>query len=115
MSIFDPANLRSYCGSSDLSRIMQFAGECNLLTDLCCSLHLGDVGHYLSNELAGRDPAPYCFVYESNGRLEALILFYAIRSSAWGLLVHPHRRDAVLEATLVAWAEQHLRHLLTVS
>jgi mycothiol synthase len=115
MSIFDPANLRSYSGSSDLSRIMQFAGECNLLTDWCCSLHPGDVGHFLSSELAGRDPAPYCFVYESNGNLEALILFYAIRSSAWGLLVHPYRRDAVLEATLVAWAEQHLRHLLIVS
>ena len=32
-----------------------------------------------------------------------------------GLLIHPHRRDAALEASLVAWAEQHLRQLLTVS
>ena len=94
---------------------MRFAGECNLLADWCCSLHPGDVGHFLSNELAGRDPTPYCFVYESNGRLEALILFHAIRSSSWGLLVHPHRRDAGLETALVAWAEGHLRHLLTVS
>ena len=31
--MFDPANLRSYSGSSDGSRMMQFAGECNLLTD----------------------------------------------------------------------------------
>jgi GNAT superfamily N-acetyltransferase len=115
MSIFDPANLRSYGGSSDVSRIMQFAGECNLLTDWCCSLHPGDVGHFLSNGMAGRDPAPYCFVYESNGSLDGLILLDAIRSSSWGLLVHPHRRDAVLEATLVVWAEQHLRHLLTES
>ena len=113
--MFDPANLRSYSGSSDLSRVMQFAGECNLLTDWCCSLHPGDVGHFLSNGLAGRDPAPYCFVYEANGSLEALLLFYAIRSSAWGLLVHPQRRDAVVEASLVAWAEQHLRQLLTAS
>jgi mycothiol synthase len=115
VSMFDPANLRSYRGSSDVSRIMQFAGECNLLTDWCCSLHPGDVGHFLSNQMAGRDPAPYCFVYESNGSIEALILLYAIRSSSWVLLVHPHRRDAVLEATLAAWAEQHLRHLLTES
>jgi mycothiol synthase len=115
MSIFDPANLRSCNGSSDVSRMMQFAGECNLLTDWCCSLHSGDVGHFLSNGMAGRDTAPYCYIYESNGRLEALLLFDAIRSSSWGLLVHPHRRDAVLEATLVEWAEQHLRHLLTVS
>ena len=113
--MFDPANLRSYSGSSDVSRMMQFAGECNLFTDWCCSLHPGDVGHFLSNHLAGRDPAPYCFVYESNGSLEALLLLYAIRSSSWGLLVHPHQRDAALEAALVAWAEGHLRHLLTVS
>src|SRR5215469_14055800 len=115
MSIFDPANLRSYSGSSDVSRIVQFAGECNLLADWCCSLHPGDVGHFLSNGMAGRDPAPYCFVYESNDSLEALLLFDAIRSSSWGLLVHPHQRDAVFEATLVAWAEQHLRQLLTES
>ncbi len=115
MPMFDPANLRSYSGSSDVSMIMQFAGECNLLTDLCCSLHPGDVGHFLSNHLAGRDPAPYCFVYEASGSIDALLLFSAIRSSSWGLLVHPHRRDAALEAMLVAWAEQHLRHLLTES
>ena len=115
MTIFDPVNLRSYRGTSDVPRIMQFAGECNLLADFCCSLHPGDVGHFLSSEMAGRDPAPYCFVYESNGRIEALILFSAIRSSSWGLLIHPHRRDPELEATLIAWAEQHLRHLLTVS
>lgn len=113
--MFDPANLRSYSGSSDLSRIMHFAGECNKLADFCCSLHPGDVGHFLSNGLAGRDPAPYCFIYESNGNLEALVLFHAIRSSSWGLLVHPHRRDAPLETALVAWAEHHLRHLLTAT
>ncbi len=115
MSIFDPTNLRSYNGSSDLSRILQFVGECNLLTDFCCSLHPGDVGHFLSNQVAGHDPAPYCFVYESNGELEALFLFYAIRSSSWAMLVHPRRRTAELEAALVEWAEQRLRHLLTVS
>src|SRR5215472_9670289 len=115
MSTFDPANFRSYSRSSDLSRIMHFTGECNLLANWCCSLHPGDVGHFLSNGLAGRDPAPYCYVYESNGSLDALLLFSAIRSSSWGLLVHPHRRDAVLEDSLVTWAEQHLRHLLTLS
>ena len=115
MSSFDPTNLRSYNGSSDLSRIMQFAGECNAFTDLCCSLHPGDIGHFLSNQVAGHDPARYCFVYEANDDLEALILFYAIRSSSWALLVHPHRRKAILEAALVAWTEQHLRHLLTVN
>jgi GNAT superfamily N-acetyltransferase len=115
MSIFDPTNLRSYNGSSDLSRILQFAGECNVLTDFCCSLHPGDVGHFLSNQMAGHDPAPYCFVYETNGELEALFLFYAIRSSSWAMLVHPHRRNPQFEAALVEWAEQHLRHLLSVN
>jgi mycothiol synthase len=115
MSMFDPANLRSNSGSGDVSRIMQFVGECNLLIDGCCSLHPGDVGHVLSNGMAGHDPAPYCFVYEPNGSLEALFLFSAIRHSSWGLLVHPHRRDGVFEAALVAWAEEHLRHLLTVN
>jgi mycothiol synthase len=115
MSIFDPAHLRSYSGASDGSRILQFTGECNLLTDWCCSLHPGDVGHFLSNHLAGRDPAPYCFLYESNGNIEALILLSAIRSSSWGLLVHPHQRDTIMETALIAWAEQQLRHLLTMS
>jgi mycothiol synthase len=115
MSIFDPTNLRPYNGSSDLSRILRFVGECNLLTDFCCSLHPGDVGHFLSNQMAGHDPSPYCFVYESNAEIEALFLFYAIRSSSWALLVHPHRRTAEFEAALVEWADQHLRHLLTMS
>lgn len=114
-SMFDPAHLRPYSGPGDVSRMLRFAGECNLLADWCCSLHPGDVGHFLSNALAGRDPAPYCFVYESNGRLDALLLLHAIRSSSWGLLLHPHRRDAGLETALVAWAEQHLRQLLTAS
>ncbi|MBA3826391.1 MAG: GNAT family N-acetyltransferase [Ktedonobacterales bacterium] len=78
-------------------------------------MHPGDVGHFLSNHMAGRDPAPYCLLYESNGNLEALLLFSAFRSSSWGLLVHPHQRDAGFEAALVEWAEQHLRQLLTVS
>ena len=115
MSIFDPANLQSYSESSDLSRIMRFVGECNRLADLCCSLHPGDVGHFLSNQVAGHNPAPYCFLYESNAGLEALLLFYAIRSSSWALLVHPQHRDTEVEVGLVAWAEQHLRHLLTAS
>src|SRR5579863_176576 len=112
MTIFDPARLRSCSGSSDVSRIMRFAGECTLLTDWCCSLHPGDVGHFLSNGLAGCDPAPYCYVYASNGSVEALLLFSAMRSSSWGLLVHPHWRDAESESALISWAEQHLRHLL---
>jgi ribosomal protein S18 acetylase RimI-like enzyme len=115
MSIFDPTNLRSYKGSGDLSWILQFVGECNVLTDFCCSLHPGDVGHFLSNQMAGHDPAPYCFVYESNGEIEALFLFYALRSSSWALLVHPQRRSAAFEAALVEWADQHLRHLLSVN
>ncbi|HEX2915680.1 MAG TPA: GNAT family N-acetyltransferase [Chloroflexia bacterium] len=115
MSIFDPTNLRSYNGFSDLSRILQFVGECNRLTDFCCSLHPGDVGHFLSNQVAGHDPAPYCFVYELSGEIEALFLFYAVRSSSWAMLVHPHRRTAEFEAALVEWAEQHLRHLLNVN
>jgi mycothiol synthase len=115
MSVFDPTKLRSLNGASDLSRILQFAGECNVLTDFCCSLHPGDVAHFLSNQLAGNDPAPYCFVYESNDELEALFLFYAIRSSSWAMLVHPDRRSAEFEAALVEWAEQHLRNLLSES
>ena len=115
MSVFDPANLRAYSGPDDVSRILRFVGECNQLADFCCSMHPGDFGHFLSNELAGRDPAPYCFVYEANGSLEALIVLHAPRSSAWGLLVHPHHRDAGLEAALVAWAEERLRQLLTAS
>lgn len=115
MSVFDLANLRSYRASSDLSRILQFAGECNRLTDLCCSLHPGDVGHFLSNAMAGRDPAPFCFVYESDGAIEALLLFHAVRASSWGLIVHPERRDAAREAALIGWAEQHLRDLLNAN
>ncbi len=115
MTIFDPARLRPYSGPDDVPRMLQFAGECNRLTDLCCSLHPGDIGHFLSNGMAGRDPAPYCFVYEVNGTIDALILLQALRSSSWGLLMHPRRRDTVLEVALVTWAEQHLRDLLTVN
>lgn len=113
MTNFDTRCLHSYQGSDELPKILQFVGECNALADFCGYLHPGDICHFLSNTLRGRDPGKHFQVYENfNGQILALVLLYPARFSAYDVLIHPHYRATELESALIAESEQQTRALL---
>src|SRR5262249_9130621 len=93
--------------TSDLSNILQFVGECHMLTD-SCGYHTGDVCHFFSNTLRGLPPELYTYLYEDVGQLLGLVLLYPPEYKAYSVLVHPHHRGGELEAGLLAWTEHEL-------
>lgn len=91
--------------------MLRFVGDCNALTDSCGYLHVGDVAHFLSNTLRGRDPAPYVRLYHgATGELAAVLLLHPYRapSSSYELMIHPVSRSSELEAALITEAERLL-------
>ena len=113
MTNFDTRHLHPYQGIVELPKILQFVGECNVLANYCAGLHSGDICHFLSNTLRGRDLEKHFHVYEdANGRILGIVLLKPARLSGYHLLVHPHYRGSELEAKLIAWSEQQTRSLL---
>lgn len=110
---FDTQRLHPYHGSDELPKILQFVGECNVLADFCGCLHPGDICHFLSNTMRGRDQEKHFYIYEdSGGRILGIVLLYPARYSAFDVLVHPRYRGSELESALIAWGEQLTRTLL---
>jgi len=98
---------RPYRGADELAKILHFVGECNVLADFCVSAHPGDVLHFMSNSLRGRDLERYFYLYEdSEEKLIALIMLYKPAFGGYDLLIHPAYRDEQLEKWLVGWSEQ---------
>ena len=92
---------------------LQFVGECNVLANYCTGLHAGDICHFLSNTLRGRDLEKHFHVYEdANGRILGTVLLYPARYGAYNVLIHPHYRGGQLETALIVWSEQQTRSLL---
>lgn len=113
MTNFDTRCLHPYQGSDELPKILRFVGESNLLADFCGYLHPGDICHFLSNTLRGRDLGKHFQVYENfDGQLLGLILLYPARLSAYDVLIHPYYRGSELESALITWGEQQTRALL---
>ncbi len=113
MTRFDTRHLHPYQGYDELPKILQFVGECNVLADYCGCLHPGDICHFLSNTLRGRDLEKQFYIYEdTDGQFLGLVLLYPARFSGFDVLVHPHYRGGELESTLIAWSEQQTRVLL---
>jgi ribosomal protein S18 acetylase RimI-like enzyme len=113
MTNFDTRHLHPYHGSDELPKILQFVGECNVLVGFCGCLHPGDICHFLSNTLRGRDLGKHFHVYEdSEGQLLGLVLLYPVRYSGFDVLVHPRYRGSELESALIVWGEQQTRALL---
>lgn len=113
MTSFDTNCLHPYHGSMGLPKIVQFVGECNLFANFCGCLHPGDICHFLSNTLRGRDLEKHFYVYEdAGGQVLGLVLLYPARYSAFDVLVHPHYRGSELESALIARGEQRVRALL---
>ena len=76
MIVFDTEKMRPY-RAADLDRLLRFVGECNRAPDAGAIRHPGDVIHFMSNSLRGRDLERHIFLYEEpDGRLRALVMLY---------------------------------------
>ena len=115
MTSFDLRQLHPYNGSFELPKILQFVGECNVLTNFCGCLHVGDICHYLSNSLRGRDLEQHFHVYEIDGQILGLVMLYSARHAGYSVLVHPRYRGQELESSLVTWGEQQTKKILQVA
>lgn len=113
MTDFDIRQLHPYKGSSELPKIVQFVGECNVLANFCGCLHPGDICHYLSNALRGRDLEQHFHIYEEvDGQILGTVMVYSARHSGYSVLVHPRYRGNELESFLVSWGEQQTQKIL---
>jgi ribosomal protein S18 acetylase RimI-like enzyme len=107
---------RPYRGPDELEKILHFVGECNVLADFCVCAHPGDVVHFMSNALRGRDIERYLYLYEdADQRLLALIMLYKPTYGGYDLLVHPAYREGELEKQVVDWSEQMQRQRIQES
>ena len=116
MTIFNTNRLHPYQGYDELPKILQFVGECNVLADYRGCLHPGDICHFLSNTLRGRDLEKQFYIYEdADGQVLGLVLLYPVRYNGFDVLVHPHYRGGELESALIAWGEQQTWAFLTLA
>jgi hypothetical protein len=107
---------RPYRGPDELAKILQFVGECNVMADFCVCAHPGDVVHFMSNALRGRDLERSLYLHEdAGGNLDALIMLYTPRFGGYDLLIHPASRDGGLEKSLVGWSERMQRERIQAS
>lgn len=91
----------------DLSAVLRFVGECYARTGGCGYLHPGDVAHFMSNGLRGRNLDRHIALYESpDGQLQAVMLIQPGLPASFDLMVAPEQRGGDLERELVAWVER---------
>ncbi|MBI1256917.1 MAG: GNAT family N-acetyltransferase [Chloroflexi bacterium] len=95
--------LRSY-QSQDLEGVLRFVGDCGAAADFCGCLHHGDVIHFMSNLVRGRDLDQHLHIYEADGAIQAIILLYPPRYGGFNIVVDPARRGGDLERMLLEWA-----------
>lgn len=106
MLFADAPHLRPY-RPEDLPAVLAFVGECYACTGGCGYLHPGDVTHFMSNGMRGRDLDRHIALYESpDGQLQAVILIHPGRPAAFDLMVAPDQRSGDLERELVVWVER---------
>jgi ribosomal protein S18 acetylase RimI-like enzyme len=107
MIVFDAEKMRPY-RAADLERLLRFVGECNRAPDAGAIRHPGDVIHFMSNSLRGRDLERRIFVYEeADGRLRALVMLYPGPTWNYDLLLDPDLRspdDDAFETAALVWA-----------
>jgi mycothiol synthase len=107
MIVFDAGKMRPY-QAADLDRLLRFVGECNRAPDAGAIRHPGDVIHFMSNSLRGRDLERHIFLYEeADGWLRALVMLYPGAMWYYELLFDPELRspdDDAFETAAVVWA-----------
>jgi ribosomal protein S18 acetylase RimI-like enzyme len=108
MTVFDAEHMRPY-RAADLDRLLRFVGECNLKPGMSPPPHPGDVVHFMSNTLRGRDLERHIFLHEeTDGRLRALALLYPWTPYSYELLVAPDlhgAEDRSFEEAAIAWTD----------
>ncbi len=108
MVVFDQGKMRPY-RAADLDWLLRFVGECNLAPDAGAIRHPGDVIHFMSNMLRGRDLERHIFLYEeSDGLLRALVMLFPGATWYYDPLLDPALRaaaDDAFEAAAITWAE----------
>jgi mycothiol synthase len=108
MIVFHAEKMRPY-RAADLDQLLRFVGECNLTPSADWPLHAGDVVHFMSNSLRGRDLERHIFLYEEgDGRFRAVSLLYPGDIHGYDVLVEPDLRGAEpsdFEAEVMAWAD----------
>jgi len=108
MTPFNPEQFRPY-RAVDLDRLLRFVGECNRTPGGDWPAHPGDIVHFMSNSLRGRDLERHIFLYEEpDGTLCALVMLYGGDPYGYELLVAPDLRGAEsgdFEAEAMAWAD----------
>jgi mycothiol synthase len=95
--------LRSY-QPEDLDRVLRFVGDCCAASDFCGCKHYGDVIHFMSNILRGRDVEHHLYISETGATIQAIILLYPPRFAGFDLMLSPSQRDGALERQLLEWA-----------
>ena len=107
MIVFDAGKIRPY-RAADLDELLRFVGECNRAPDAGAIRHPGDVIHFMSNSLRGRDLERHIFLYEeSGGLLRALVMLYPGATWYYELLLDPELRspdDDAFETAALVWA-----------
>jgi mycothiol synthase len=107
MIVFDAEKMRSY-HAADLDRLLRFVGKCNRAPDAGAIRHPGDVIHFMSNSLRGRDLERHIFLYEeSDGLLRALVMLYPGPTWNYDLLLDADLRspdDDAFETAALVWA-----------
>lgn len=92
--------------AEDLRRVLDFAGTCCAITDFESGFHPGDISHFISNTLRGRDPSQHVFFTEDGqGQINALVWVRPTRFAGFEVLIHPNQRGGDFEAQVVEWAE----------
>jgi ribosomal protein S18 acetylase RimI-like enzyme len=116
MTNFNIHQLQPFKGSFELPEILRFVGECNVLANFCGCFHPGDICHFLSNSLRGRDLEQHFYIYkEVDGQILGLAMVYSARHSGYNVLVHPRYRGQELESSLVTWGEQQTQKILQLA
>jgi mycothiol synthase len=79
------------CTPSDLPAILTLAGQCNAAADFCVTLQPGDIRHFVSNRLRGRNIDRHLWVSRDDAGANALavVMIYDVKDPAYTVMIHP--------------------------
>jgi mycothiol synthase len=89
---------------NDLPRVLTFLGKC-LRDSNFCNWHPGDIAHWMSNEMRGKDLDKYYWLYEEDDVILAFAELPPVRWAAYTLIVHPEHRGGEFETSLLHHCE----------
>ncbi|MBK8026481.1 MAG: GNAT family N-acetyltransferase [Chloroflexi bacterium] len=92
-------------GPDDLDALLTFVGRCNA-ADFCCTVHPGDVRHFMSNIRRGGDVSDnYRLFEDETGSLAGLLTLYGGKRLGFEWTVMPDEQTSPLVDQMVAVGE----------